>query len=197
MRRWIVRALVFALPLTVLAACSSDDPVASGGDTSADAAAEATAPAEYMEGLCAAIVSYQSDLEAENASFQEQFEGGATPAPEDTKNALAAFLGTAGTRTERLVDDVNALGTPDVDNGDGVRTALTSAFEKVVELFNDAKTEIEGLSADDPAALVEGFTAAATNLQEAATGISTSFDDLSSPELDEASADAPSCEGVV
>ncbi len=197
MHRWIVRALALAIPLTLLAACSSDDPVASGGDTSVDTPAEATAPAEYMEGLCAAIVSYQSDLEAENASFQEQFEGGATPAPEDTKDALAAFLGIAGTRTEQLVDDVNALGAPDVENGDGVRTALTSAFEKVVELFNDAKTEIEGLSADDPAALVEGFTAAATNLQEAATGISTSFDDLSSPELDEASADAPSCEGVV
>ena len=69
MRRWIVRVFMFALPLTLLAACSSDDPVAGGGDTSVDAPAEATAPAEYMEGLCAAIVSFQSDLVTENASF--------------------------------------------------------------------------------------------------------------------------------
>jgi hypothetical protein len=149
-----------------------------------------------MEGLCAAIVSYQSDLEAENASFQELFSGG-TPTPEDTKTALGSFLGTAAARTEQLVDDVNALGTPDVDNGDDVRSALTTAFEQVVELFNSAKSDIEALSVDDPAALLAGLEATATKLQEAATGISTSFDELSSPELDEVAAGAPSCAGVI
>lgn len=196
MRRWIVHAFALALPLTVLAACGGDDPAGGGGDTSVEAPAEATAPADYMEGLCAAIVSYQSDLEAENASFEEQFSGG-TPTPEDTKTALGSFLGTAAARTEQLVDDVNALGTPDVDNGDDVRSTLTTAFDQVVELFNSAKSDIEALSVDDPAALVAGFEAAAAKLQEAGTGISSSFEDLSSPELDDAAADAPSCEGVI
>ena len=196
MRRWIVRVFMFALPLTLLAACGSDDPAASGGDTSVDAPAGATAPAEYMEGLCAAIVSFQSDLVTENASFEEQLSGG-SPSPEETKTALGSFLGTAASRTEQLVDEVNALGTPDVDNGDEVRSTLVTAFEQVIALFNSAKSDIEALSVDDPAALVAGLEAVGTKLQEAGTGISSSFNDLSSPELDEASADAPSCEGVV
>ncbi|MDQ3210957.1 MAG: hypothetical protein M3Q20_07190 [Actinomycetota bacterium] len=195
MRRWIVRALVFALPLTALAACGSDDPAGGGTDVTT-APAEATAPADFMEGLCAAIVSFQSDLETENASFQEGLSGGA-PTPEETKTALGSFLGTAAARTEQLLDEVNELGTPDVDNGDDVRSALTTAFEQVVTLFNEAKTDIEGLSVDDPAALTEGFAAAGTNLQEAATGIGTSLEDLSSPDLEEAAAAAPSCKGVI
>lgn len=196
MRRWIVFALVLAFPLTVLVGCSSDDPAVGGGDTTVEAPAEATAPADYMAGLCAAIVSFQTDLESESASLGELVSGG-TPTPEESKTALGSFLGTLAGRTEQLVDEVNALGTPDVDNGDEVRSVLTRAFEQVVELFNEARSDIEGLSTEDPAALNEGFAAAGTKLQEAATGITASLDDLSSPELDEAAADAPSCDGVV
>lgn len=64
-------------------------------------------------------------------------------------------------------------------------------------LFRDARSEIEGLSTEDPAALAEGFATAGTKLQEAAAGISSSFQDLSSPDLKEAGADAPSCAGVI
>jgi hypothetical protein len=195
MRRWIVRAIVLALPLAVLVACSGDDPVA-GADTSVEAPAEAIAPADYIEGLCAAIVSFQTDLESESAALEDSFSGG-TPTPEESKTVLGSFLGTLADRTEQLLDDVNALGTPDVDNGDEVRTALTAAFEQVVVLFRDARSEIEGLSTEDPAALAEGFATAGTKLQEAAAGISASFEDLASPDLEEAAADAPSCEGVI
>lgn len=196
MRRSVVTALVLTLSLSMLAACGSDDPEAGGGDTTAEAPAEATAPADYMEGLCAAIVSFQTDLESESASLEDSFSGD-TPTPEESKTVLGTFLGTLADRTEQLLDEVDALGTPDVGNGEDVKTALTSAFEQVVVLFRDARSEIEGLSTEDPAALAEGFATAGTKLQEAATGITAPFDDLSSPELDEAGADAPSCAGVI
>ena len=194
MRRWIVHLLVLALPLGVLAACS-DDPV-TGADASVEAPAEATAPADYMEGLCAAIVSFQTDLESESASLEDSFSGD-IPTPEESKTVLGTFLGALADRTEQLLDEVDALGTPDVGNGEDVKTALTTAFEQVVVLFRDARSEIEGLSTEDPAALAEGFATAGTKLQEAAAGISSSFQDLSSPDLEEAGADAPSCAGVI
>ena len=196
MRRSVVTALVLTLSLSMLAACGSDDPEAGGGDTTAEAPAEATAPADYMEGLCAAIVSFQTDLESESASLEDSFSGD-TPTAEESKTVLGTFLGTLADRTEQLLDEVDALGTPDVGNGEDVKTALTTAFEQVVVLFRDARSEIEGLSTEDPAALAEGFATAGTKLQEAATGITAPFDDLSSPELDEAGADAPSCAGVI
>ena len=196
MRRSVVTALVLTLSLSMLAACGSDDPEAGGGDTTAESPAEATAPADYMEGLCAAIVSFQTDLESESASLEDSFSGD-TPTAEESKTVLGTFLGTLADRTEQLLDEVDALGTPDVGNGEDVKTALTTAFEQVVVLFRDARSEIEGLSTEDPAALAEGFATAGTKLQEAATGITAPFDDLSSPELDEAGADAPSCAGVI
>ena len=89
MRRSIVPALV-VLALA-LAACDGDSGGSVAGTPSGATQAEGAAPGEYMEGLCAAIVSYQEDLETENASFQEQFSGG-TSSPAETKEAPVAFL---------------------------------------------------------------------------------------------------------
>lgn len=190
-----VPAAVFALVL--LAACSSDGSGGTDGvGTSAEAPAEGAAPDAYMEGLCAAIVSYQGDLEAESTSLQDQFSGG-TPTPEETKDILVTFLGNAADRTQQLMDDVEALGTPDVENGEEVKAAFVGAFQQVLDLFDSAKSDVEALSTDDPAALAEGFTSAATKLQEAGAGIGASFDDLSSSELDTAAQDAASCAGVI
>ena len=180
-----------------LAACSSDGSGgSSGGTPSGSTQAEGVAPGEYIEGLCAAIVSYQEDLDSENASFQEQFSGG-TPSPAETKQALVAFLTEAADRTRKLKADVEALGTPEVDNGEQIKAAFVSAFQQVVALFAGAKEDIENLSADDPAALAEGFTSAASKLQEAGAGIGASLDNLSSDELGTAATDAPSCKGVI
>lgn len=190
------RAVAVALVL-FLAACSGDGSGGSGtGASPSEDRAEAAAPREYMEGLCAAIVTYQEDLEAENASFQEQFSGG-TPSPAETKDALVAFLTQAADRTRQLKSDVEALGTPDVADGERIKGAFVSAFQQVVALFAGAKEDVENLSTSDPAALAEGFASAATKLQEAGAGIGASFDDLSSDELTTAATDAPSCQGVI
>ena len=197
MHRSLIRVPAIVLALVLLAACSSDDSGgADGGGTSAEAPAEAAAPGAYMEGLCAAIVSYQGDLEAESTSLQDEFSGG-TPTPEETKDVLVSFLGTMSDRTQQLIDDVEALGTPDVENGEQVKTAFVGAFQQVVDLFDSAKSDVEKLSTDDPAALAEGFATAATKLQEAGADIGASFNDLSSEELDTAAQEAASCAGVI
>lgn len=197
MHRSLIRVCAIVLALVLLAACSSDGSGGGdGGGTSAEAPAEAAAPDAYMEGLCAAIVSYQGDLEAESTSLQDEFSGG-TPTPEETKDVLVSFLGTMSDRTQQLIDDVEALGTPDVENGEQVKTAFVGAFQRVVDLFDSAKSDVEKLSTDDPAALAEGFATAATKLQEAGADIGASFNDLSSEELDAAAQEAASCAGVI
>jgi predicted small secreted protein len=198
MRRSIIRALALLLALTLLAACSSDDggggdPTDTGGGGTTD---EVTAPADYAEGLCTAIGEFQSDLQQQSTAFQDAF-GGGTPSPEEAKDTLAAFVGDLSIRTQQLIDEVEALGTPDVENGDEVRATLTSAFERVVEAFDQAEADIEALSTDDRAALAEGFTEVGTQLQAAGTDISASFEDLQSPELDEAAADVEACSGII
>ncbi len=193
MRRSLVGLVLMSLSL--LAACSSGDPAPPEQGTPAEAPTEATAPADYVEGLCAAVVSYQADLEAENTALQDSISTG-EPDPAALKTALESFLAALSDRSQRLVDEVDALGTPDVDNGEDVRSALTSAIEQVVTLFDEARSDIAALATDDLAALEEGFIAAGAKLQEAAVGISGSLDGLSSPELKEAAADAPSCAEV-
>jgi hypothetical protein len=196
MRRSLVRALALLLALTLVAACGGDD---DGGGSADDGDGgttdQVTAPADYTEGLCTAIGDFQDDLQQQSTEFQNAF-GSGTPSPDEAKDTLASFVGDLSTRTQQLIDDVEALGTPDVDNGDEVRETLTAAFERVVEAFDQAEADIEALSTDDPAALAEGFTEVGTKLQEAGTDISASFDDLQSPELDEAAADVEACSGI-
>lgn len=197
MRRSITRALVSLLALSLLAACSSDGDNGSGdGSGDGGSADTVTAPADYAEGLCTAIGDFQTDLETQSAEFQDAFTSG-TPSPADAKDTLSSFVAELSDRTQELIDEVEALGTPEVENGEEVRTALTGAFEQVVAAFDEAEADIDGLSTDDPAALAEGFSEVATKLQEAGTEISTSFDDLQSPELDEAAADVEACSGVI
>ncbi len=81
-------------------------------------------------------------------------------------------MGTAGTRTQALVDEVEALGTPDVENGEEVRTALTGAFEQVVAAVRRGRRPTsKGSSTDDPAALAEGFTEVASEAAGSGTEI--------------------------
>jgi hypothetical protein len=197
MRRSIARALALLLAFSLLAACSSDSDGGSGeGGDDGGSADTVTAPADYAEGLCTAIGDFQTDLETQSTEFQEAFTSG-TPSPEDAKDTLSTFVAELSDRTQALIDEVAALGTPEVENGEEVRTALTGAFEQVVAAFDEAEADIDGLATDDPAALAEGFSEVASKLQEAGTEISTSFGDLQSPELDEAAADVEACSGVI
>jgi hypothetical protein len=197
MRRSIARALALLLALSLLAACSSDgDGGSEDGGEDGGSADTVTAPADYAEGLCTAIGDFQADLETQSTEFQDAFTGG-TPSPDDAKDTLSSFVAELSDRTQELIDDVEALGTPDVENGEDVRSALTGAFEQVVVAFEEAEADIDGLSTADPAALAQGFTEVASKLQAAGTEISTSFDDLQSPELDDAAADVEACSGVI
>jgi len=197
MRRSFVRALALLLALTLVAACGGDDDGGGAGDgDDGGTSDQVTVPADYAEGLCTAIGDFQEDLQQQSTEFQNAF-GSGTPSPEQAKDTLATFVGDLSTRTQQLIDEVDALGTPDVDNGEEVRETLTSAFERVVEAFDQAEADIDALSTDDPAALAEGFTEVGTQLQAAGTDISSSFDDLQSPELDEAAADVEACSGII
>lgn len=198
MPRSFVRALMslFALSLLVAACGGSSDSDDGGGGDDTQAADTVTAPADYADGLCTAIGEFQDDLTQQSTDFQEAFSSG-TPSPDEAKDTLATFVADLSARTQQLIDDVNALGTPDVENGEEIRSRLTSGFEQVVAAFDEAEADIDALSTDDPAALAEGFTEVGTQLQEAGTDISASFDDLQSTELDEAAADVEACSGLV
>lgn len=197
MRRAITSAMALLLALSLLAACSSGDDGGGGsGGGNGGSGDTVTAPADYAEGLCTAIADFQTDLDRQSAELQDAL-GQGTPSPADMKDTLVTFVSGLSDRTHELIDDVEALGTPDVENGEEVRSTLTGAFETVVAAFDEAEADIEALPTDDPAALVQGFTDVGTKLQEAGTEISTSFGDIQSPELDEAAADVEACSGVI
>lgn len=197
MRRAITSAMALLLALSLLAACSSGDDGGGGsGGGNGGSGDTVTAPADYAEGLCTAIADFQTDLDRQSAELQDAL-GQGTPSPADMKDTLVTFVSGLSDRTHELIDEVEALGTPDVENGEEVRSTLTGAFETVVAAFDEAEADIEALPTDDPAALVQGFTDVGTKLQEAGTEISTSFGDIQSPELDEAAADVEACSGVI
>lgn len=192
-RSIVARALAVALLALSMAACSSDEGGGSGGD-STETAAAAVPVEEYLDGLCTSITDYQDDLTTLSADLQGQLDAAASPA--DVKDILVTFLDDAVVSTQGLADDVRSLGTPDVDGGEEISVTFVSAFEQVEDLFATSKADVEALSTDDPAALIEGFQEVATNLETGGEEIATVFDTLPEDDIDVNPEDIPSCAGL-
>lgn len=188
MRRALLALTSLLLAGSVLAACSRDS---DGGGGSGGG----IAPDTYMAGLCSAMADYSSDLTAKSSAFGEEVLSGSA-SPRETKTSAIAFVDELAAATEDLIDDVQALGTPDVGNGEDVRTTLIGAFEQVITLLDEAKADIEALDTGDPVAMMQGFGEVVARLQEARAEIQRSLSGFESPELDEAAEGVEACGAV-
>jgi len=96
-----------------------------------------------------------------------------------TPESLQQSLADATTATETLVDDVQALGPPDLDSGDDLKQQLDSAAAKIESSFDTLKQGAEAATeADSPADFVQALAALAPQFQALLDTISTTVDDL-------------------
>lgn len=191
------RALVLcAVALAGLAAgCggSSSDSSDDGGATTAAPttaeAAEAVPANDWAAAVCDALISWQGELTSGTPDLADVQD------LEATKQAVADYLEGVSTATGSLVEDVEAAGVPDVDEGDAIATDFKSALSSVEQSFEDAKTQVEGLSTDDPGAFAAELQEVGTTLQAAGTEATSVFDNLSAqyPALNDAIDNEPAC----
>lgn len=194
------RALVLcAVGLAVIAAgCggsssdSSDDDGATAAAATTAEASEAVPANEWAAAVCRALTSWQSEITSGTPDLADVQD------LEATKQAVADYLDSVSTATGSLVEDVEAAGVPDVDEGESIAADFESALSSVQQSFEDAKTQVEGLSTADPGAFATELQEVGTTLQSAGTEATSVFDGLSVqyPALNDAIDSEPACSSL-
>ena len=204
--------LVLGLGTLGLVACGGDDSGASsttggggasstaaGGDTTTGGSTSAGAVAvdTWAGSVCGAVDTWLAGINANGAKLTE-----------DVKNItdlnvgrdlLVQFMDDAVALTDKMINDVEAAGAPDIASGDGDQLSadLVAALTPVKQTFEDAKTEAQSLPTDDPTAFSQGATELGQKITNSQTGFSASFDALQKkyddPALNEAFTNNPTC----
>ena len=184
MRRKLSVMLV-PLGMLVMGACSGGD----GGDGET----ETVSATEYATGVCGAISGWIDDIQGLNQDLQAELD----PTSVDSlKDSMVGFLDDVTTATEDVIDEVEAAGIPDVEDGQAAADAVLTALQNSRDVFEDARDRVQGLSTADPAAFGEELQTLGTDIQSSMSDIGGELDQFASPELDEAAKDVPACDEV-
>ena len=184
MRRKLA-AVVVPLGMLVMGACS-------GGD-SGDVETDTVSATEYATGVCSAIAGWVDDIRGLN----EELQGNLDPANLDSlKDVMVGFLGDVTAATDAVIDEAEAAGVPDVEDGDATADAVLAALRDSRAVFVDARDRVQGLSTADPAAFAAELETLGTDIQTSMSGIGSELGQFESQELNEASENVPECDEV-
>lgn len=146
---------------------------------------------EWADSVCASLAEWRGAIT-----------GLADVQGELTADALEEKLDDAGAATDELVDELKALGPPDLEAGDDVEQALDDAAEGLRTSYESLRDAAAGaLDAETPSAFLQQLAVLAPQFQAlvrqaqdtVATLRSASLFAESSAELEQAFAAAPSC----
>ena len=165
------------------AGCGGDDDSSSETETSAE-----TSAAEWADGVCTALTTWTSDLEAAAEPL-----GDVSALSGDSIRQAADDVKVA---TETLTESMRGLGRPDTDSGEEVEASvenITTELDSSAQTLEDAVADVSGLA--DLAGAVGTIT---TTLTELGSDVQSLVQDLEeadvSGELETAFEDADSCD---
>ena len=183
-RSWFIAAIVIGIVSIVVAALvmrlTEDD----NGQPSATA---------WADSVCTSFTTWRSSITAVSDV------SGDTLTPESLQQSLA----DATTATETLVDDLQALGSPDLDSGDALKQQLDSAAAEIESSFGTLKQGAEDAAdASSPSDFLQALAALAPQFQALLDTTKTTVEDLQSAnvgedaktELQQAFSNAASCQ---
>ena len=148
---------------------------------------------DYANDLCTALTGWTQGLRDRQTELQEGVEPGRSP--EEDRDALQQFVEGAVEASDALVDDVEAAGEPDIEDGGDVAEAFRTAVADTRDELEEARDDVAQIPTDSPGAYrtaVEEFTSEVRNTLE---GIDERFQDVDAPELDMALDEASACQG--
>jgi predicted small secreted protein len=174
----------------VAAACSSDSSSSSSTSTTPSAAAPTSASAsttpvaDYAAGVCTAISSFRTDVQQEQSSFNPN------------KKSWITCLSGMQKSVQTLVADIDALGTPDVSNGQEAASTIKADFEKLQQDIQTLKDKSSSLSTNDAATFVSSFQTMIKQFQTDMAGFGQDLQTIGAS-MDTAFANASECKGLV
>ena len=183
-------ARLWALLLAALAALAA---IAGGcGDDDDDAGSTASADS-YVSDMCTAI----SDMGTVISDGQDEIGQATDATPEEARDLLVSFFEDAGAAVESARGAIDDAGVPDVEDGEQVAGAISSAFAEMQTILEDGVSEAQELSTES----IAEFNAAA---QELGSTVETSGEQINeslqevgdNEELSAAAQDSEACQGI-
>jgi hypothetical protein len=197
MTRPLIRSIgVLAVSAALLAACgggSSSSSSSSGSGGSSSAAAGGTVDSRtWATNVCQSTLDWVNAVQQKGQSFGSIASGAGSL--DEAKTAFVSFFDQMIGQTETFLNELKSAGTPDVEGGDQIASALTTGIQEVEDGFTDAKTKAQALPTDDPTAFTQQVTAIGTDMTTAFDRIGNTFSALQNSELDQQTKDIPACQ---
>jgi hypothetical protein len=151
---------------TTTEATTTEATTTGGGDVDVD---------EWAEGFCGDFEGWLAALETASQDVGSDLGAG------DLEGARAAILDlfdTASDETVALRTSIEEGGAPDIDDGEGLQEDLATRIDAFNDSIVGARTQLEGIPTDDPAAFQAGVLDAVTTFEAEATEIGDSFAEL-------------------
>ncbi len=154
---------------------------------------ESISVGDYANDLCTALIDWTETVRVSQMDLQE----GAQPdqSPEDDREALQQFVDSAADASDQLVEDVDAAGTPDTENGEEAADAFRAAVEETRDELEDAQAEVGELPTDSPESYETAVDEFVTGLRDTLDGIDDQLQDVEAPELERALDESSACQG--
>jgi hypothetical protein len=150
-------------------------------------------PRRYARDVCGAASGWMSTLVGRAGQL-----GGGEP----SRATFTAFLDDATASTDQLIGQVREAGIPAVDGGQEFSDSLIASLEEVRTAFQDAGERVADLperitNPDEQQPFVEELTRILDDVQNATRQIAQDLQQETTPELDQALEDEPTCDITV
>lgn len=173
--------LIAALALFI-SACGDDD---DGGGGSVDVG-------DYAADICTAFTDWTQAIQDRQTELEQGLQPGASP--QEGKDALQGFLDDAVAASDQLVEDVEAAGSPDTENGGEAADALQTAAAGARDQLAQAQEDVADLPTDSPEAFSQAADEFGNEVRTALEGVGDGLQDIDTPELDEAIDEEEACQ---
>jgi hypothetical protein len=175
-------ALVVAVLALTASGCGGGDEAASGAS-----------PEEWSADVCGALESWQSDLETRSNELRDAASGATSV--DEGRDLIVDFLDETIARTDQMLNEVEAAGTPAVEDGETIARDFRAQLAKIKPIFEDAREKAAALP-DDPQAFAEGAQEIGTAMSTAGDQVGAEFESekFDSADLDKAFNDEPACQ---
>lgn len=179
--------------ITLIAAMALFVSACGGDDDNGDGGGETVAVGDYASDICTAFTEWTGAIQERQTDLQSGLEPGASP--QEGKDALQGFLDDAVEASDQLVEDVDAAGVPDTENGEEAAEALQQAAQDARDQLAQAQEDVADLPTDSPQAFSEAASEFGNQVRSALENVGEGIDEVDTPELDQAIDEEEACQG--
>jgi hypothetical protein len=185
----VMVAAVVAMPL---AACGSSSSGAGGG--AGGSGGSQTSASSYVHQICTSISGFEKNVTAGEQSLNTLSQSG-SPDLSKLKNKVGQFFSSAAKASDTARGQIDKAGTPAVQNGAKIRTALLTAFQSFSTSFNTAAKQSAALDANNEKKFQAGTVKLQQQLQQTSQGVSSALNGLGTS-LDAAAKKDTACAAI-